>query len=340
MGPLSNQAIPSGEGNGSKIPFNLKGIINGNIQISSALKNPLIQSNIRVNGFSILSGEYGDVSVLSRWNSVSKVADINASNNLNGKRNIDIRGIYDPAIKKFNINGIASNLPVDALNPLLGFFASGIKGSVSGKVNLTGAPNELVLKGSMMAENTSMKIDYLQTRYTINDSIRFDKTGIKFKNTRITDEKGNSAILSGSVNHKYFKDYIVDLTVNMDRNDFLVLNTQQKDNELFYGTAYASGVTTIKSGPNSLSFDISAKTGKGTRFYIPLSSSLSVSESSFVTFVSNDTARIKGEKTNPVTLGQNTASVLELNIDLDITPDAEVQLLIDPKAGDVIKGRG
>ena len=47
----------------------------------------------------------------------------------------------------------------------------------------------------------------------------------------------------------------------------LVLNTKPKDNELFYGTAYASGVTTIKSGPNSLSFDISAKTGKNTNFY-------------------------------------------------------------------------
>jgi hypothetical protein len=336
IGPLSNPATPSAEGVGSEIPFNLKGI-NGNIQISSALKNPLIQSNIKVNGFSILSGDYGDVSVLSKWNSVSKVADINASNNLNGKRNIDIRGFYDPAIKKFNINGLASNLPVDALNPLLSFFASGIKGSVSGKVNLSGSPGEMVLKGSVMAENTSMKIDYLQTRYTINDSIRFDKTGIKFKNTRVTDEKGNSAILSGSVYHKYFKDYSVDLIVNMDKNDCLVLNTQQKDNELFYGTAYASGVTTIKSGPNSLSFDISAKTGKGTRFYIPLSSSLSVSESSFVKFVSNDTISIEEEKKSQVKQGQ---TVLELNFDLDITPDAEVQLLIDPKAGDVIKGRG
>jgi hypothetical protein len=33
-------------------------------------------------------------------------------------------------------------------------------------------------------------------------------------------------------------------------------------------------------------------------------------------------------------------SSLELNFDLDVTPEAEVQLLIDPKAGDVIRGRG
>ena len=63
-----------------------------------------------------------------------------------------------------------------------------------------------------MAENTSLKIDYLQTTYTINDSIRFDKNGIKFKNIRITDEKGNQATLSGAVNHKSFNDFTADLT--------------------------------------------------------------------------------------------------------------------------------
>jgi hypothetical protein len=35
-------------------------------------------------------------------------------------------------------------------------------------------------------------------------------------------------------------------------NDCQVLNTQAKDNELFYGTAFARGVTTIKSEPGLL----------------------------------------------------------------------------------------
>ena len=77
----------------------------------------------------------------------------------------------------------------------------------------------------------------------------------------------------------------------------LVLNTQQKDNELFYGTAYASGVTTIKSNANSLSFDISAKTGKDTRFFIPLNSGLSVSESLLCHICRvSDTVKIEGAK--------------------------------------------
>jgi hypothetical protein len=147
-------------------------------------------------------------------------------------------------------------------------------------------------------------------------------------------------VLTGAVYHKSFKDFTVDLTVNMDKNDCLVLNTSQGDNELFYGTAYVSGVTTIKSGPNTLSFDISAKTGSGTSLFIPLNSGMSVSESSFVTFVNHDSAMMAKEKDLKNAASTSTGSSLELNFDLDVTPDAEVQLLIDPKAGDVIRGNG
>jgi hypothetical protein len=340
LGPLNQMGKKEKEEEEDELQFNTKGFINGNIYISSALKDPLIESNITVDGFSILGGDYGDVSIKSAWNPERKVAEINASNNLKGKKNIDIRGIYDPGTKKFNLAGNTSNLPVDALNPLLSFFASGINGSVSGKVNLEGAPGELYLTGALMAENISMKIDYLQTRYKVNDSIRFDKAGIKFRNIKIVDEKSNSAILSGSVYHKSFNDFSIDLTITMDDNDFLVMNTQEKDNELFYGTAYATGVTTIKSGQNLLSFDISAKTGKGTKFFIPLNSGLSVSEYSFIKFVTRDTIREEDKKKSQTAQMQSAGTMLELNFDLDVTPDAEVQLLIDPKAGDVISGSG
>ncbi|MCJ7688472.1 MAG: translocation/assembly module TamB domain-containing protein, partial [Clostridiaceae bacterium] len=163
-----------------------------------------------------------------------------------------------------------------------------------------------------------------------------------FNNIRLIDERGNLATLTGSVNHKNFKDYSADLIININPTDCLVLNTKPRDNPLFYGTAYASGVTTIKSGPNSVSFDISAKTGKNTKFSIPLNSGLSVSEYSFITFVDSNT-RKEGETgpynasltpTPPVQTG------MDLNFDLEVTPDAEVQLIFDSKVGDVMKGQG
>ncbi len=339
LSPLNYIGKNNNKANDSSFPIQLKGILNGNILLTNILKNPLIVNNIKINSFSLLGSEYGDISLESDWNASRKVVDISASNNLEGVRMLDMGGFYDPVTKRINLNAKAAKLPIDALNPLLKFFASNITGTVSGKVNLTGEINKLVLTGALMAENASMKIDYLQTKYKLNDTIRFDKSGIKFNKIRLTDEKGNYATLSGSINHKYFKDYAADLILNT--NECLVLNTQAKDNELFYGTAYGRDVTaTIKSGPNSLSFDISAKTGKNTKLFIPLNSGLSVSEYSFITFVDSDTTGKEEERKGDGGPVPVTRTGLDLNFDLEITPDAEVQLLIDPKAGDVIKGRG
>jgi hypothetical protein len=320
-----------------ELSLDLKGILEGNILLTSLYKNPLVESNLKISNFSMLQSDYGEISVVSAWNSEKKMADIRVGNNLRGKKMIDVEGTYDPAAKKISLNISADKLPLDALNPLLKIFASDIRGTTTGKVNFTGSPGNIVLKGALLAENTSMKIDYLQTTYRINDSIRFARNNIIFKNITARDEKGNTAQLNGSVSHNNFRDYKADLVINT--NDCMVLNTKPKDNELFYGTAFASGMTTIKSGTNSLSFDISATTSGNTKFYIPLNSSETVSEYSFITFLNIDTARQK-ETNKQVAVSAKSETTLDLNFDLEVTPDAEVQLIFDSKVGDIMRGHG
>ncbi len=317
----------------------LNGILNGNIHLNDAYNNPMIESEIIIKDFSILGAEYGDLSAESVWNSMIKVADLRAETVLNGKKLAEIKGFYDPLTKKIDVNAHAADLPVDFLNPLLDFFASDIHGTATGNINISGELSKLSLTGDLMAENTSLKIDYLNTKYRFSDIVRFDRNGIAFNNIRLTDEKGNNAVLSGKINHTHLKNYRVDLLINM--NDCLVLNTRQGDNDLFYGTVFARGVTTIKSAPGVLSFDISARTRRNTAFFIPLNSGTSMTENSFVSFVSKDSLTLTTlDKKSEILLPAPSRSGLELNIDLNVTPDAEVQLLIDPKAGDVIRGRG
>lgn len=320
-----------------QIPLAIKGELNGNIILTNLYQNPLIGSDLKINNFSILESNFGDLSVKSDYDIEKKVADIDAGADLNGRRLLDIKGLYDPSSREVNLNLKADKLPVEGLNPLLRVFASGISGTASGKAKLSGELNKLVLEGSLLTENATMKIDYLQTRYRFNDSIRFAKDRILFRNIRLADDRGNIATLNGSVNHKFFKQYSADLMINT--NEAMVLNTRQKDNELFYGTAFATGVTTIKSGPSSLTFDISARTDRNTRFYIPLNTSETVSDYSFITFIKPDTIFYNEATTaGHSQISQSTA--LDLTFDLEVTPDAEVQLIFDSKIGDVMKGRG
>jgi hypothetical protein len=192
-----------------------------------------------------------------------------------------------------------------------------------------------------MGENATLKIDYLQTRYRFNDTIRFDEEGIKFHNIKAFDDKGNTATINGTVFHKFFKDFAVDLTISIPKtNEFLVLNTKPKDNDQFYGTAYASGVTTIKSDESALSFDISAKTGKNTKFFIPLNTGSSVTDRSFINFVDVNQNKKDSIFLVKIVPPNSSQTAIDLNLDLEITPDAEVKIIFDSKAGDEMKGTG
>ena len=320
------------------IPLDFKGILSGKILLSNVYKSLLLAGNIFVENFSILGCGFGNISIKSDLDNAKKIINVTASNNLNSVKMFDINGMYDPSTRKIDMTARASKLPVTFLNPLLKAFASDISGYASGKVNMSGRTDDFVFQGAAMVENASMKITYLQTKYSLNDSIRFDKEGIKFNNVKINDVKGNTAILSGFVNHKNFKEYITDLTITINSTSFQALNTLPKDNPLFYGTVYASGVARIRSDPNLLSFDVSAKSGKNSKLSIPLSKGLSVSEYSYISF--EDTSK---KKKSDSIRSKATASKLipmELNMNLEATPDAVVEIIFDSKVGDIMKGSG
>ncbi len=326
----------------NKISLDIRGLLNGKILLTNVYHDLLLESNLTINDFSILGNNYGNIYAISAWDKDNKVVNITASNNLDGINMFSVSGNYNPFLKKIDLLAKTTKLPIGFLNPLLKVFASGIKGTTSGELSLHGGPDNLYFDGKMMIEDASLKIDYLQTVYRINDTIRFDKEGIKFNNIIVKDPRGNIATLSGAVYNKNFQVFNPDLIINIISKNFLVLNTQAKDNPMFYGTVYASGVTKIKAGPNTLSFDISAKTGENSRFFIPLSNALSVSDNSFISFIDSS-------KNNQ---GDSAVSVMDhipppqkqvgmdINIDLDVTPDAEAQIIFDSKVGDKMTGSG
>ena len=104
LSPLNNAVEKTAKNDPAAIRLNVQGIINGDLSVSNVFKSPLVESNITVGGFSLLGGKYGDVSIGSTWNAARKVVDLNASNNLNGVRNLDVTGIYDPGTKKIRLN--------------------------------------------------------------------------------------------------------------------------------------------------------------------------------------------------------------------------------------------
>jgi hypothetical protein len=337
ISPLNsfNKKTPASDTAGIKI--DLRGRLNGTVSLTGIYSNLLLESDLVINGFSILGSQYGDIFAYSEFNNSRKVVEIRASNDLRGVKMFEANGWYDPENKKISVGLTTDKLPVEALNPLLSSFASEITGHTSGRVRLSGTTEHMVLNGSVKAENVALKVNYLQTKYTLNDSIRFNNEGIRFNNVRFLDEGKRPANITGTVFHSNFRDYSADLTINMGSDDFMVLNTTVRDNPSFYGRVFAGGVVKIKTEPDLLSFDIVARTGRNTSFFIPLTDDLSVLDYSFITFIDSaarsqkDQARVKEEIRQ---LG------LDVRIDLTVTSDATASIIFDEKVGDKITGRG
>jgi hypothetical protein len=317
----------------TKLKTDLRGQLNGVISLTDIYKNPVLIGDIVVNDFSLLGSGYGNFYLKSEYDNSRKLINIRAHNESDGKQMIDLTGSYDPESKRVFADVNANSFPSTILNPLLRSFASEINGNATGNLKLTGTTDDFVVNGALKTDNLKIRINYLQTVYTVNDSIRFNRDGISFNNVRFNDEEGHQATINGTVFHKNFKNFTADLTVNMN-NDFLALNTNSKNNPMFYGKVYGSGVVKIKADPQLLSFDISAATGRNTLFHIPLTDEMSVSEYSFITFKSgtNDTKNFPTPP--PAQTGIN------LNIDLTVTPDAVIDLIFDKTVGDKITGSG
>jgi hypothetical protein len=175
-------------------------------------------------------------------------------------------------------------------------------------------------------------MDYLQTRYTFTHNVVFTKEYIGFNNLVLYDIYGNQSVATGRIYHKSFKQERVDITVAS--NKFMILNTKALDNTLFYGVGFTTGVLNLSGTFANLILDASARTERGTQINIPLSNPEEVYSSTFIRFVVKDTAEV----VPPVYVAD--LSGIQLNLDLEVTPDAEIQLIFDDKIGDILRGTG
>jgi hypothetical protein len=210
---------------------------------------------------------------------------------------------------------------------------SDVRGIAGGEMTMKGTVNKPLLEGIIKIQKASFIVSYLQTRYNFTTDVTITPTAFMLKNADVYDSDGNKAVVNGLLSHNNFSDIKFESTINT--NKFLFMNTAEKDNDLYYGKAYASGVVSFLGTPENINIEVNAKTEKNTKFYLPLSSSSDVTEQNFIRFTNSINDTIKVDENRKVDL-----SGIQLTLNLQVTPDAEAQIIFDSKVGDVIRGRG
>ncbi|MBK5285967.1 MAG: translocation/assembly module TamB domain-containing protein, partial [Bacteroidia bacterium] len=314
--------------------FEFGGVLDGKFSLSGIFSKLNLQSALTIRNFSLNSDTVGFASVNSTWNDEKQELSASVTVTKGTKKIIDIDGKYFPAapVNNFDFRIFLNDIYLHPFEKFIDDVFSQLYGKLSGELTLKGSSSDPQLNGKIKITKGNFILNFLNTHYSFTDEISVSPYGFGFNNLILNDENGNTARLNGKLSHHNFKD--LTLNLRMDADHFQCINTNYSGTEIYYGTANASGFATLDGPVKSLFIDLNLSSDKGTKIFFPLQSSSENSENSFVTFINKnipDTVIQSGKvNLNGVTLTSN----------LELTTDAEIQIIFDEKIGDVIKGRG
>ena len=226
---------------------------------------------------------------------------------------------------------------LEAFSPLGQDVISSLRGSVSGKFNLSGFLGNPDMDGTLYLKNAGLKFPYLNVDYDFEgeSTISLFQQSFSLDDIKLLDTRYKTrGKLLGEISHQNFDKWVLELEI--DTNNLVVLDTKNTDEAVYYGTAFMDGNAKITGLTDQLTIDVNAKTEAGTNFVVPLKDVETVDNFKLIHFKSDE---IKVEDRQRK-LAQEAVKGLSLNIDLEVTKDAEAQVVIDEINGSQLTVRG
>jgi hypothetical protein len=326
--------------------YNISGYADGHALVRSALRGAEITANMTLDSVNVNQLSAPPMRLVSVWDLQNNRARIMVTDR--EKQDTLIRGFYVPTEVRYYAEGSFPRLKMKLLDPLLQGVIANTEGEANVSLTLEGQHRQANLRGFIDVHDFATTVDYTKVPYTIPSArITVDNNRLHMQQADMFDPQGNKGSLSLDLNLQHLSNISYALTLT-PRN-MLVLNTEKDDNELFYGHVMASGRASINGNKAGVKMNIEASTNDNTTFCLPLSSKSNVSRVDFVTFESPkqqqadtlnilERKRLMYERKHHVKT--TSGSPMDINMTLNVLPNADFQLVIDPTVGDIIKGNG
>ncbi len=321
--------------------FSLKGLVNGTINYKQNNGETFPTADLTVNDFYVNDFEQGDLFIMAKgYNSINEYAiearlENENSNGffLNGEVDISNKHttiLANYAIDKFNIQ---------ILNPLGKDVINNIRGEVSGNGIISGLLENPDINGHLYLEGTGFSIPYLNIDYDLIGKPKVELTNQTFEflpTTLLDAVHDTEGVLSGAITHHKFEKWLLDLDIETD--NLLVLNTEEQEDMLYYGTAFMDGNATIKGFTDKLVIEVDGKTKSGTEFIIPLNDVSTIGDTRLINFITERENNIDNNQQQEIIF--DIVKGLTLNFGLEVTDDAVVEIVVDKNTGSILRGSG
>ena len=316
----------------------MRGRLNGTIDFkqNKGLYSPI--GNLTVDNFHINNFKQGDLVLNIEGESSYEKFKVDFSLDREKVKSIAATGTIDFSKNRpeIDLEVLIKEFQLNAFSPLGEDVLSSIRGSASGDFTLKGFLRNPDMNGRLLLKNAGLKFPYLNVDYDFSGDATIGLEGQSFKldNINLKDTKHQTqGVLTGDITHQDFDSWYLNLDLTSD--NLLVLDTQDSEEALYFGTGFIEGNASITGLTNSITIDVNAKTKPNTTFVIPLKDIASIDNYRLIHFKSEKKVEDLQKE-----LEIESIEGVSLNINLEVTKDAVAQIVIDETNGSELKGSG
>jgi hypothetical protein len=309
----------------------IRGLINAKLSMSDFYGARYFSSDASIVDLTYEKFAVGDVNILSSYDGKGNALSLEGTLLRESLKVLDFDGEYEIGAEE-PIDGklYLDEFDLDLLNAFNIPEVTDYSGFANGDIEVQGDFDSPQLSGFIDFDRARFKVDYLNTYFVFDDVVRVepDWFGIDYK--PILDSYENEGFIVASAFHNNFREWSYDIDVETDR--FYILNTTRELNSTYFGQAYATGTLQMGGYDGLLEINIDAKTERGTSIKLPLDENEELTLENFVYFVNKEEENKEERKAD--------LTGIQMRLNVEATPDAEIQIIFDEQSGDIIRGRG
>ena len=316
----------------------LKGVLSGSLDFVQKKGIYAPEGALKIANFEVNNYNQGDLFLNIKGENSYKKYSTDLFIESKDVKSIAASGTLDFSAERpiIDLEVFLEEFKLNAFSPLGKNVLSSLRGSASGSFTLRGFISNPDMDGALRLNNAGLKFPYLNINYDFEGEsvITLLEQSFILEDFKLRDIKNNTkGVLKGDISHFNFKQWFLSLKIESD--NLMVLDTEDKEEAQYYGTAFIDGSADIFGLTDRLTIDINAKTMPGTIFVVPLKDVETVDSYGLIHFKSDETVV---ERQKEIAL--ESLKGLTLNIDLEVTKDAVAQVVIDEVYGSQLSGRG
>ena len=319
--------------------LDLKGKLSGNLDFVQKENIYSPEAVFVIDDFEVNNFKQGNLALNVKGNNSYQKYAVDLSINNDNVKSIAATGNLDFSTKRplIDLEVFLEDFKLDAFSPLGQDVLSSLRGDVSGNFTLKGFLGNPDMEGTLRLKDAGLKFPYLNVDYDFEGEsiVTLSEQSFILEDFKILDTKHSTkGKLQGDITHQNFDQWFLNIEIESD--NLLVLDTENTEEALYYGTAFIDGTANISGLTDQLTIDVNAKTNSGTKFVVPLKDTETVDSYKLIHFKS-DKEKI-GDRQKEI--ARQAIKGLALNIDLEVTKEAEAQVVIDEVYGSQLTGKG